>query len=67
MYKFPACKLLLCMQGWCLRQFLGVEIINHLGVSCSCRTLKVVELIDIESCWIHSCWCDLNQLLLSKS
>lgn len=26
------CKLLLCVQGWCLRQFLGVEIINPLGV-----------------------------------
>lgn len=30
---FQPCKLLLCMQGWCLRQFLGVEIINLLGVA----------------------------------
>lgn len=33
MYKFQPCKLLLCMQGWCLRQFLSVEIINPLGVA----------------------------------
>lgn len=67
MYKFQPCKLLLCMQGWCLRQFLGVEILNPLGAACSCRTIKIVELIDTVSCWIHSCWYDLKQLLVSKS
>lgn len=45
MYKFQPCKLLLCMQGWCVRQFLGVEMVNPLGVACSSRTIKVVELI----------------------
>lgn len=67
MYKFQHCKLLLCMQTWRLRQFLAVEIVNPLGAACSCGTLEVVELIDIVSCWIPSCWCDLKRLLLSKS